>query len=1096
MVVSWLFDSDSDFRRPYDRNLAALLAEPSFNQHVPPPIALKCRAIRDLGNLAVHSNRPIRDTDARKAVQELFHICYWFARTYAKNWSHEGLKYDPSLLPEAPAVVAARGAKAEQQAAESLKKLSDELAVKDKAVAEEKARRESLDAELANVRAELAAAVAEAKKKAALVPDNHDYSEAQTRDLFIDLLLREAGWDPAAKDVCEYPVTGMPNNSGEGFCDYVLWGDDGLPLAVVETKRTKRDAVIGQRQAELYATCLEKKFGRRPIIYYTNAYETWVWDDAHYPPRQVQGFHKKDELELLIQRRQTRKDPLTQKINRAIVERSYQHAAIREVADDLKSSRRQFLIVMATGAGKTRTVVALCDLLQRCNWVKRVLFLADRNALVNQAVDAFKKHLPDSSPVNLVTEREAEGSRVYVSTYPTMLNLIEEMKAGERRFGVGHFDLVVIDEAHRSVYQKYRAIFEYFDSLLLGLTATPRDEVDRDTYKLFQLEKGVPTYHYELSEAVADGYLVPPQPVSVPLKFPREGINYDDLSDEEKDEWDAVEWDEDGQIPKRVEPEAVNKWLMNADTVDKMLAFLMEKGLKVAGGDRLGKTIIFAKTRDHAHFIRERFDANYPEFKGSFARVIEHKEPYAQSILDDFKEPEKQPHIAISIDMLDTGVDVPECVNLVFFKLVRSKTKFFQMLGRGTRMSPNLFGLGVDKEFFYVFDFCQNLEFFNQNAKGIEGSLQQSLAALLFLRRLQLHQALGSPAAANNDWASVRKEVGDVLHETVSAMNVNNFLVRPHRRDVESLWDRAAWDSLDAGRYADIGHKLAGLPTTLPPEDETAKRFDLLMLKLQLAVVTHDISYERLRDQAKEIASALEEKKDLPMVSAQMELILDMQTDEWWTDVTLSMLENARKKLRDLVRFIDKVRRQIVITDFTDTQGEARPMPLTAIAPAVDIAQYKKKMRHFLKEHENHIALRRLRENLPLTAKDLEELERLLYESTQLGDRAAFERAYGKQPSLGTFIRRLVGLDREAAKKAFAEYLNTAVYSAKQIRFVEMVIQYLTQNGVMDAALLYETPYTDLDAAGLDGLFTDEQANRIVGILAMIQNNTGERASA
>ena len=509
---------------------------------------------------------------------------------------------------------------------------------------------------------------------------------------------------------------------GAGFVDYVLWGDDGKPLALVEAKRTKRDPRVGQRQAELYADCLEKQFGQRPVIFYTNGYEHWLWDDTNYPPRPVHGFYKKAELELLIQRRSSRQPLGGAKINEAIVERYYQTRAIRRIGEAFEKDKdRKALLVMATGAGKTRTVVALCDLLMRCNWVKRVLFLADRVALVKQAINkGFKAHLPESSPVNLITEKDAEG-RVFVSTYPTIMGLIDESKDGQRRFGVGHFDLIIIDEAHRSVYQKYRAIFDYFDSLLVGLTATPRDEIDRDTYGLFDLEKGVPTDSYDLADAVSDKFLVPSKAVSVPLKFLRQGVTYDGLSEEEKEEWDAKEWDEDGSVPDHVEAEAVNKWLFNEDTVDKVLAHLMTRGQTVAGGDRLGKTIVFAKNQAHADFIQLRFDKNYPHLVGKFARVITFKTEYAQSLIDDFSQKEKNPHLAISVDMLDTGIDVPEVVNLVFFKLVRSKTKFWQMVGRGTRLCPDLFAPGKDKEFFYIFDYCQNLEFFSQNPETVDG---------------------------------------------------------------------------------------------------------------------------------------------------------------------------------------------------------------------------------------------------------------------------------------------------------------------------------------------------------------------------------------
>ena len=522
-------------------------------------------------------------------------------------------------------------------------------------------------------------------------------------------MLGEAGWPLDHSRDREYPVTGMPNSEGKGFVDYVLWGADGLPLAVVEAKRTTKSPQVGQQQAKLYADCLETDFGRRPAVFYTNGYQHWIWDDAGgYPPREIQGFYTRDELELLIQRRQTRLPLAGAPVNTEIIERPYQTEAIKAVDDALDRKQREALLVMATGSGKTRTVIALTDQLMKANWVKRVLFLADRTALVNQATNVFKTHLPGVTTVNLVTEKSTDG-RVYVSTYPTMMNLINDLDAGQRRFGPGYFDLVVIDEAHRSVYQKYRAIFDWFDSYLVGLTATPKDEVDHNTYRLFELVDGVPTYAYDLWQAVDEKFLVPPKGVAVGTKFLRHGITYDELSEEEKDEWDALDWGEDGP-PDAIDSEELNKFLFNEDTVDKVLATLMVDGYKVAGGDRLGKTIIFAKNHAHAEFIEKRFNAQYPEYGGEFARLITYHTTYAQDLIDKFSQRDKSPHIAISVDMLDTGIDVPEVLNLVFFKMVRSKSKFWQMIGRGTRLCPDLFGPGEDKREFLVFDFCGNLE--------------------------------------------------------------------------------------------------------------------------------------------------------------------------------------------------------------------------------------------------------------------------------------------------------------------------------------------------------------------------------------------------
>ena len=492
LAMQWLFRNDETLRKPYQENLSALIHEPTFKKLAGEAVFSKARVINTLVNQAVHSHKPVRQYDALCVVRELFHVGYWLARTYARGEKPApGLVFDESALPKAAPVA--------KKTRDQLQKLEAGLRERDEQLAAARAGNAALDEELKRLRAEVAAA----KKASAAQPDTHDYSEAQTRDLFIDLLLREAGWafTKPGHDT-EYEVSGMPNAQGKGFVDYVLWGGDGKPLAIVEAKRTRKSAQIGQQQAKLYADCLEKQFGQRPVIFLSNGYEHWMWDDLNSPPREVQGFYKKDELELEIWRRANRKKLAEATINPAIVERHYQTRAIRRIGEAFEcDGDRKALVVMATGAGKTRTVIALVDLLMRCNWAKRVLFLADRVALVNQAVGAFKKFLPSASPVNLVTEKDTEG-RVYISTYPTMMRLIDEANDGQRRFGVGHFDVVVIDEAHRSVYQKYGAIFDYFDALLVGLTATPQDEIDRNTYRLFDLEDGVPTDNYSLQEVL------------------------------------------------------------------------------------------------------------------------------------------------------------------------------------------------------------------------------------------------------------------------------------------------------------------------------------------------------------------------------------------------------------------------------------------------------------------------------------------------------------------------------------------------------------------------------------------------------------------
>jgi type I restriction enzyme, R subunit len=1084
IAVKWAFRSDPNLKLPYQDNIAALLHEPSFRRAAGEAVFTKAKYINSLRNRAVHEERTIRPADAAGAVKELFHVCFWLARTYArKSKPADGLTFDAAVL--------SRRDEALKKAFVHIKAQQAELDAKNGELTKLLTDKQNIGEELKQLRS----AVAAARKASEAQPDRHNYNEAETRDRYIDLLLREAGWALDKPDDTEFRVEGMPNNEGVGFVDYVLWGADGKPLGLVEAKRTRKDARVGQQQAKLYADCLEARFGQRPVIFYSNGYEHWIWDDTRYPPRQIGGFYKRDELELLIQRRTDRKKLGSEAIARKIVERPYQHRAIRNVARSFEQDgERKALLVMATGSGKTRTVIALIDLLMRANWVKRVLFLADRVALVNQASGAFKAHLPDAAPVNLVTERTSEG-RVFLSTYPTMMNLIDGKQEGKAKFGPGHFDLIVIDEAHRSVYQRFRAIFEYFDSFLVGLTATPKDEIDKNTYSLFDLEDGVPTDAYSLEEAVADGWLVPPKAISVPLKIVRSGLRYADLTEEEKDQWDMLEWGED-EIPDSVEAAEVNKRLFNEDTVDRVIAHLMQHGVKVEGGDRLGKTIIFAKNQEHAYFIERRFSVAYPALTGHFARVITHKTgAYAQTLIDDFSKKTKDPHIAISVDMLDTGIDVPEIVNLVFFKQVRSKTKFWQMMGRGTRLCEDLFGPGQHKEFFRVFDYCQNLEFFGANPELKEAGTAKSLSERLFAARIDLVRALDekggkaeglseglqTPYASGDEAppneAVIRDGALRTLQDTVISLNLDNFLVRQRRRAVEKYREPKAWVPIDDDKRKELVDEIAPLPSERGFGTEDAKRFDLLMFSLELALLKGSKHFDTLRKQLIEIASALEDQTGIPAIAHQAVLIEEIQTDQWWEGVTVPLLELVRLRLRDLVQHIDKSRKAIVYSNFADEIGDGVEHLLPQIGES-DFARFKQKARYFLKAREDHIVLHKLRQGKPLTPTDLSELEKMLLDAG-VGEAGDIERARQTSQGFGRFVRSIVGLDRAAVHEAFGEFLAAGVATASQIEFINMIIEHLTDQGVMDPALLYEAPFTDVAPTGPEKLFDEEKVARL-----------------
>lgn len=1080
-AMNWLYRREGALKLPYGRELAALIAEPSFLSLTGPAIVTKAKYIKDQGNRAAHdSGKPISPQDAASTLRELFHVCYWIARTYAKGAKPDAaISFDMGKLEKTLTITASTVSQIKDQSAQyaaarkALEAAEDARRVSDEG-------RAALEAELAALRAQ----VATARKANQAVPDPHDYDEAATRDAFIDLLLMEAGWPLTQPRDREFPVQGMPNQSGDGFVDYVLWGDDGKPLAVVEAKRTKKDSRIGQNQARLYADCLEQAYGCRPVIFTTNGYEHWFWDDKMYPPRPVSGFLKKDELVLLHQRRETRKKLDDVAIDEAIAGRFYQQRAIRRVGEAFeKDMLRKSLLVMATGSGKTRTVIALTDQLQRANWVKRVLFLADRVALVKQAHGAFKTHLPATPSANLLERNDPQkndhaGAKVLFSTYPTMMGMIDEVKNGQKNFGPGHFDLIVIDEAHRSIYKKYRAIFDYFDGMLIGLTATPRDEIDRDTYSLFELERGVPTDAYDLDDAVADGFLVPPKSISVPLKFQRDGIAYDQLSEEEKEEWDAIEWDEEGNVPDKVESADLNKWLFNKDTVDKVLEHVMRNGIKVAGGDRLGKTIVFAKNSAHAYFIVDRFNANYPHYQGKFAQLIDYSVTYAQSLIDDFSEVEKPPHIAVSVDMLDTGIDIPEVVNLVFFKIVRSKTKFWQMVGRGTRLCPNLFGPNDDKEEFLIFDFCQNLEFFSENPKAIDGPLARPIGERIFTTRVDLIGELQDMSETHDDLLASLKSR---LLDEVRGMNLDNFIVRAKRRAVEAFQDEKNWTVLDLDARITLETDVAGLLSAFKDDALPAKQFDLLLLNAQLCLLRGESGFAALQARIIRFASALERLSNVPAVARELELILEIQTDDFWKDITVDILEQVRKRLRMLVDLIQPIERKIVITNFEDEIGSGDAVDLPEVGGGVDKARFKMKMRRFIEVHADHLALQKIRRALPITQQDIAELEAMILGAgvIDVESLTAIQNGGG----LGIFLRQLIGLDRTAAKDAFSGLVSSQNLNADQTEFINLIIDCLTETGIIEPRLFYESPFTDINDLGISGVFSKEQSSDIIRIV-------------
>lgn len=734
------------------------------------------------------------------------------------------------------------------------------------------------------------------------------------------------------------------------------------------------------------------------------------------------------------------------------------------VCEQIGQGFRKHLLVMATGTGKTRTASSLTDVLSRGKYVTNILFLADRTALVKQAKDDFKNYLPDMSLCNLCSNKDDRSARIVFSTYPTMLNAIDDMKAkdGQRMFTPAHFDLIIIDESHRSIFKKYRAIFEYFDAIMVGLTATPKTDVDRNTYDFFEMEHGVPTYAYDYETAVyQDHVLVPYYNYEVKTKFLEEGITYDDLSDEDKERYEE-DFIEDGLMPDFIPSAQLNKFVFNETTVDTVLQDLMERGIRVAGGDRLGKTIIFAQNKRHAEFILERFNKLYPKYRGTFAQRVICDDTYAQTIIDDFKIPEKDPIIAVSVDMMDTGIDVPECVNLVFFKKVRSKTKFWQMIGRGTRLSKELTCIDqIDGEYtakrrFLIFDYCGNFEYFRAHKEGFESRETKTLSENIFGKQIRIAVALQESAFAGDDYQSWRSELVETCYSQVLALNTDLIAVRLHIQSVEKFKKPGAFNYISEGDKGELMQQIAPI-VHLDDNDEFAKRFDNFMYGLMIAQIEQMPSLKNAQKQLRDIGTLLERKVSIPQVKAKLPIIKEVNTDAFWNANDVLLYERVRKELRDLIKFLNDVDpRKPIITRLSDPiidQKEGDPME-----PGYDFEDYRAKVNRYVNENGNALAIYKLTHNIPLSAADYRELEHVL--TSELGSKEDYEREYGDTP-FGLLIRKIAKLDHEAAMQAFSQFINDQSLNQKQIAFVHKIINHIEQNGYMENVTELQNPPFD-----------------------------------
>ncbi len=1049
-AVKWMYSVEKQLDMPYQDNLQSLMNAEDFRDIVGYDIWKRMDFIRRSGNNAAHGNKKLGRPEAMLCLENLAIFLDFISCCYSSNYEEHF--FDKNLIEKRiNKTKQSKKAAADTQA--SLLKKIEELEKKELDL-------QALIKENASLKEELSARREE--QQDSYVPKPLDLSEYKTRKLYIDSMLQEAGWIDGKNWINEYKLPGMPNRSEVGFADYVLMGDDGRILAVIEAKRTCVDVAKGRQQLKLYCDLIEQKQHRRPVGFLTNGFDTRIIDNQ-YPERKCATIYSKRDLEKLFNLQSMRGSLKYISVDKNIAGRYYQEGAIKAVCDSFGTrNRRKALLVMATGSGKTRTVIALCKVLLDQGWVKNILFLADRNSLVTQAKRSFVNFLPDLSVTNLCEEKDNYTAHCVFSTYQTMMNCIDNIHdENGKLFTCGHFDLVVCDEAHRSIYNKYRDIFNYFDAPLVGLTATPKDEIDKNTYEVFELENGVPTYGYELSQAVKDGYLVDFMSVETTLKFIQQGIVYDELSEADKQSYEDTFEDENGELPESIASSALNEWIFNEDTIREVLHVLMTSGLKVDYGNKIGKTIIFAKNHTHAEKILDVFDKEYPHLN-NYAKVIDNYMTYAQSAIDEFSDSKKMPQIAISVDMLDTGIDVPEVLNLVFFKKVMSKAKFWQMIGRGTRLCPGLMD-GEDKQKFYIFDFCGNFEFFRMN-KGKPTANMMALQGAIFSLQFEISFKLQDLQYQTERLIAYRNALVEYMTGKVQELNRENFAVRQHLKYVDLYSTEKNYQTLTYEDTLTVKQELAPL---IEPEKDDAKalRFDALMYGIELAYLAGK-KYSRGRHDLLKKVSAVASVANIPEIMMQAELIDKILHTDYLDTADINDFEHIRESLRDLIKYIPIVKVRYD-TDFDDEilSMEWKESELEND----DLKNYKVKAEYYVRQHQDNEVIAKLKNNIPLKASDIDVLEDILW--SEIGTQQDYEAEYGDKP-LGEFVREIVGLDMNAAKTAFAEYLDETYLDSRQIYFVNQIVEFIVHNGMMrDLSVLQETPFTDYGS--IVEIFTD-----------------------
>ncbi len=995
-------DEDLDEKIIFDpsENLNSYLRNSDFKDILPPSLLDELHYIRKVGNTATHdSSQSISNKESLYANKCLYKFQRWIVEVYS-DYKIEG---DYEVLKTASVPKEANLNKQEviKQTQEDLKLLE---------------KNEYLVKELKKLQAALDLKTPEEKqKKKQTVIKIKDIDEKTTRKHLIDLELKNVGFDVdnfKNKKELEYKL--ILEDGSFGYADYVLWNDD-IPIAVIEAKRTSVDVTKGKHQAQVYAAALKKKFAVEVLIFVTNGH-VLEYKNELYPFREIHSFFPKDEMLRALNKLEAMKKniPSTFKINDNITDRYYQKRAIKSVLKNYEAKRTRALLVMATGSGKTRVAASICDILLKASWIRTILFLADRKELVKQAKKNFDNFLSETS-VNLVEKKDLQH-RMHFGTYETVHNLIRK-----NEYNSGFFDLIIVDEAHRSIYKKYTAIFEYFDSLVLGLTATPTDEIHRNTYDFFQSDFEEPTDSYTLTQAIQDKYLVNFEAFEIDLGIISRGIKYADLSNDEKDEFENKfenEFEEDTKDDdKNIEAKEINKRILNKDTNEQVLEHLFKYGLFIQDGNKIGKTIIFAKNQIHAEFIKEVFDSKYPG-DSDLAQIIHSEISHVDSLINNFKNPNKNPQIAISVDMLDTGIDVPEILNLVFFKTIKSKTKFWQMIGRGTRLCPNVFDNGKDKNSFKIFDFCQNFTYFGVNSEGVKTSNTKSLKERLFLKRVKL--------LMNLEEGELKNTIQEIVKQQVLCINIEEYYVKKHKPLLKELQENS---------FEYISEDLLGDISTISqyiedPNDFQVQRFEMLILNIQENILNEKDNEQNIKD-LKEKACILK-TRDIKDVKDKKDFI-DLILKENFDFKNINEIEKIRTNISHLANLALKKKGKIVKTIFDDKILDMRDIDSSIHIKNASIQTEAQKI---IQEYLNNLHKLKELEKTPLiTQGDIDNLKTFIFNLQENIDNKINENY-----DFDNLIKEIINSSsKELANKILDNFTALNTYSTKQIEVMNRV---------------------------------------------------------